>query len=128
MPISLITDGSLVAQTAEVAALAIASRFRSLVYTDALGQQFRKPNEQAFELTERAIWEAQRYVYVADDTAKDFIGSGLRGWITVMVERPEAEYSAAVDNPLARPQHRIMTLRDLPAVLRSEQCTITPSP
>lgn len=117
LPLGLITDGYLVAQKAKVTALAIAGRFSSLIYTDALGQQYWKPHERAFELTERAVREAHNFIYVADNEAKDFIAPRRRGWITVMIERPEAEYSAATENLLARPQHRISTLRDLPTVL-----------
>ena len=121
-PIGLITDGHLTAQQAKVAALALEPRLTTIVYTDALGgRAFWKPSPAAFELIEQRIPTALRYVYVADNPAKDFIAPNARGWTTVRIlreaEASAGEYHQALAPHGGVPRHTIATLVDLPAIL-----------
>jgi putative hydrolase of the HAD superfamily len=91
-PLGLITDGRASTQASKVAALGIAPRFTEIVYTGALGpdRAFHKPHPMAFERMEAALQRKteDRFVYVGDNPAKDFLAPNARGWRTVMVDRP----------------------------------------
>ena len=119
--LGLITDGQHRMQAKKVAALGIAPRFRAIVYTDALGgRAFHKPHPKGYEMIEQALGEgAERFVYVGDNPAKDFVVPNARGWTSIMVQRPahgriHARAQAAEGGT---PQHTVASLTDLPAVL-----------
>jgi putative hydrolase of the HAD superfamily len=89
--LGLITDGHDKTQQAKVAALGITDRFGSIVYTGALApdRAFHKPHPYAFELVEAALGApGDRFAYVGDNPAKDFIAPNARGWVTVLIDRP----------------------------------------
>lgn len=119
-PIGLITDGTLIMQQKKVGALGIAPRFAKIVYTDELGanRAFFKPHARAFEIMEAALGKpGDRYVYVGDNPAKDFIAPNARGWTTVQVVRDGGIHDATrvVEGGTAR--HRITSLIELPSLL-----------
>ncbi|HEU0159099.1 MAG TPA: HAD family hydrolase [Hyphomicrobiaceae bacterium] len=120
--LGLITDGTHSVQRRKVEALGVARRFREIVYTDALGgRAFAKPHQQSFQMMEAALGgDADRFVYVGDNPAKDFVAPNARGWVTVMVDRPGALKIHAGAKPAegGRPQHTIASLRELTAVLK----------
>ena len=118
-PIGLITDGTHTVQARKVAALGIAPRFQSIVYTNALGgRAFHKPHPLAYETIEREIGEAgDRYVYIGDNPAKDFVTPNARGWISVQVLREKTIHDQHAVAEGGAPQHRITSLRQLPDVL-----------
>ncbi len=62
---------------------------------------------------------AERFVYVGDNPAKDFVVPNARGWISVMVERPGHRriHAAAQVAEGGAPQHTVASLAELPAVL-----------
>jgi putative hydrolase of the HAD superfamily len=119
-PLGLITDGTHAMQLKKVSALALQPRFREIIYTDLLGEgrAFAKPHEKSFALMEAALGEStDRFVYVGDNPAKDFIAPNKRGWLTVQVVRPGGIHDATRVAPGGAPQHMIETLADLPSVL-----------
>jgi putative hydrolase of the HAD superfamily len=119
-PLGLITDGHAKTQTAKVAALGIAPRFQSIVYTGALGpdRAFHKPHPKAFEMTEQVIGRVgDRFVYVGDNPAKDFAAPNARGWITVQIVRSGGIHGAPQAIAGGEPHHRVSSLLDLPVVL-----------
>ena len=97
----------------------LAPRFRHIVYTSALGgRQFSKPHPLAYERMEAALGEpGDRFVYVGDNPAKDFVVPNQRGWISVQVDRPLRIHARAATAPGGAPQHVIASLADLPALL-----------
>jgi putative hydrolase of the HAD superfamily len=123
--LGLITDGHDRTQAKKVAALTLAPRFASLVYTGALGpdRAFHKPHPRAFEITEQTLRTspADRFVYIGDNPAKDFVAPNAMGWRTILVDRPE--YRATRIHKLVEPPAGgapaavITTLNDLDAVL-----------
>lgn len=123
--LGLITDGHARTQSAKVAALGIAPRFKEIIYTGALGpdRAFHKPHPRAFELMERALrrHDDDRFVYVGDNPAKDFLAPNALGWTTVLVDRPHHRPHRihALSAPPAGgvPHAHIETLADLPQVL-----------
>ncbi len=122
LKLGLITDGTHSVQMRKVAALGIASHFRQIVYTDALGgRAFAKPHPQSYELLETALGNGNdRFVYVGDNPAKDFVAPNARGWLTVMVDRPGTQkiHAGVKPAPGGLPQLTIASLTELPAVLK----------
>ena len=119
-PLGLITDGHAKTQAAKVAALGIAPRFKSIVYTGALGpdRAFHKPHPMAFELTEQTLGGTRdRFVYVGDNPAKDFAAPNARGWCTVQIVRAGGIHGTPAAIPGGEAHHRITSLMDLPAIL-----------
>ncbi len=118
-PLGLITDGTAHVQQRKVSALGIAPRFAAIVYTNALGgREYHKPHPLAFETIEREIGiPGDRYVYVGDNPAKDFITPNARGWISVQVVRDKTIHDPHAIADGGAPHHRISTLRELPDVL-----------
>ena len=118
VPLGLITDGFAHVQRAKVAALGIAPRFRHIVYTDALGgRDFWKPSPAGFEAIERAVPEANAFVYIGDNATKDFVAPNARGWRTIRVVRPSGEYRTSQAPAGGEPHDTILSLMRLPALL-----------
>lgn len=118
-PLGLITDGSHPVQSGKVAALGIAPRFAHIIYTSALGgRSFSKPNPRSYELMEQAIGEpGDRFVYIGDNPAKDFVTPNARGWMSVQIVRPQRIHSRAQAAAGGEPQHTISSLAELPRLL-----------
>ena len=118
-PIGLITDGLADVQAAKVRALGLQARLQHIIYTHALGgRTFSKPNPKAFELMEQALGvPGDRFVYVGDNPAKDFLAPNTLGWVTVQVVRPSGIHKGAMTVEGGRPQHTISTLDELTALL-----------
>jgi putative hydrolase of the HAD superfamily len=119
--LGLITDGRHQVQARKVTALGIAARFREIVYTHALGgRQYSKPHPRSYELVEAALGgRGDRLVYIGDNPSKDFIVPNERGWISIMVERPEFRriHARAKVAPGGAPQHTVASLTELPTLL-----------
>jgi len=118
--IGLITDGHLVMQSGKVRGLGIAHRFREIVYTDTLapGRAMAKPHPRAFERMQQALGATgDRFVYIGDNPAKDFVSPNAMGWISVWVDRPGGIHHGAKVAEGGAPQVTIKSLRELPAVL-----------
>lgn len=120
-PLGLITDGSHGMQERKVAALGIAPRFREIVYTGALGgRQFHKPHPLSYEKIEATLGGAgTRLVYIGDNPSKDFVVPNARGWLSIMIQRPDharIHAGAAIANGGA-PQATVASLTELPRVL-----------
>jgi putative hydrolase of the HAD superfamily len=118
-PIGLITDGTVSMQQAKVAALDIAHHFAEIVFTDARGgRSYRKPHPHSFEHMERAIGgDDNRFVYVGDNPAKDFVTPNARGWLSIQIRRPGGIHNADNVAEGGEPRHTINSLRELPDVL-----------
>jgi len=118
-PLGLITDGQHEVQAGKVKALAIAHRFQHIVYTHALGgRAFAKPHPRAFEMMEAALGRSgDRFVYIGDNPAKDFVTPNARGWISIQVLRPQRIHSRALTVEGGAPQHVIESLTELPGLL-----------
>jgi putative hydrolase of the HAD superfamily len=119
--LGLITDGTHRVQARKVQALGIAGHFREIVYTDALGgRSFSKPHPRSYEVIEQTLGTgATRLVYVGDNPAKDFVVPNARGWISVMIRRPEQRriHAHAKVAEGGAPRHTVASLAELPGVL-----------
>ncbi|HSX54398.1 MAG TPA: HAD family hydrolase [Sphingomonas sp.] len=113
--LALISDGFGIAQRRKVAALGLARyAFDPIIYTDDWGTEYWKPHRRAFEAVEAAHRErSNRFVYVADNPAKDFLAPNALGWATVQIDRVGAVHSRTPPSEQHRAGTRIRSLRDL---------------
>lgn len=86
---ALLSDGSLHVQKRKIAALRLCEySVHPVVCTDAFGRAFWKPHPRGYEYIERAFGlPGDRFVYVADNPAKDFVVPRARGWRSVQIRR-----------------------------------------
>jgi len=90
--LAMVTDGPAATQRAKIAALDL-GRFGldPIICTDDWGRAYWKPHHRAFEAIAAAHRElGGRFVYVADNPAKDFLAPRALGWRTVQIDRPGA--------------------------------------
>jgi putative hydrolase of the HAD superfamily len=118
-PLGLITDGLRDVQAGKVRALGLDQRLQHIIYTHALGgREFSKPNPKAFELMEGALGErGDRFVYIGDNPAKDFVAPNARGWLTVQVLRPGGIHNGAATAEGGVPRHTVDSLDELADLL-----------
>ncbi|MCB0322533.1 MAG: HAD family hydrolase [Bdellovibrionales bacterium] len=82
VPLALITDGRSVTQRNKIRALGIEHLFSPIVISEEFGSE--KPDERNFRAVE-AAHPGCRYLFVADNPAKDFITPRKFGWTTICV-------------------------------------------
>ncbi|WP_164523316.1 HAD family hydrolase [Sphingomonas koreensis] len=113
--LALITDGFGAAQRRKVAALGLTRYpFDPIVYTDDWGPTFWKPHRRAFDAVEAVHrGRSNRFVYVADNPAKDFLAPRALGWGTVQIDRPDAVHPRVAPGPSYCAATHIRSLRDL---------------
>jgi putative hydrolase of the HAD superfamily len=94
--VAVVTDGPLASQNAKARSLALANWSQDVIFTEALGAGFRKPNTRAFKLVEERLGvSGDRCVYVADNPTKDFVAPHQLGWTTIRVRRPHGLHFGA---------------------------------
>jgi putative hydrolase of the HAD superfamily len=113
--LALISDGFSVAQHRKVDALDLARfGFDPIICTGDWGREFWKPHRRAFETVEAAHRGASnRFVYVADNPAKDFLAPRALGWATVQIDRPDAVHSRTPPSDGHRADTIIRSLHEL---------------
>jgi putative hydrolase of the HAD superfamily len=116
--LALLTDGYQVVQRSKVAALGIANRFASLMFTDALGRECWKPQPAGFRrIMDEFPGPAAGFVYVGDNPRKDFIAPRQLGWRTVRIRRQGGEHAAAEAAPGEAADCEIGQLTELASLL-----------
>jgi putative hydrolase of the HAD superfamily len=86
--VAVVTDGPLASQEAKARSLGLSTWSQHVIFTEALGAGFGKPNPRAFELIEQRLGvSGDRCAYVADNPSKDFVGPHQLGWTTLRVRR-----------------------------------------
>ncbi|HEY0624969.1 HAD family hydrolase [Sphingomonas sp.] len=113
--LALISDGFGTAQRRKVAALELSRYgFDPIIYTDDWGAEYWKPHRRAFEAVEAAHrGRSHRFVYVADNPAKDFLAPRALGWATVQIDRADAVHARTPPSERHRADTRIRSLREL---------------
>jgi putative hydrolase of the HAD superfamily len=122
--LGLITDGHAPTQHAKIKALALAPRFAEIIATGTLGpdRAFHKPHPRAFELMQTALGSTgDRFVYVGDNLAKDFLAPNAMGWLTIHIDRPahrtQRIHKHTISPNGGAPQHTIADLSELARLL-----------
>lgn len=116
-PLELISDGYLPTQASKFAALGAGVWIPNPVFTESLGREHWKPSPRAFELVMRRHPGA-RFVYIADNPAKDFVAPRALGWRSVRIRRPEGVYANTSVHPLGAPDITIESLLNLAEALK----------
>lgn len=115
VPLALLSDGFLPTQAHKARALGVECWISDPVFTESLGREHWKPSPKGFELI-MSRHPGHRFMYVADNSAKDFIAPRALGWRTVQVLRPGATYAEVAAPPEACAAHVVDSLRSLPAL------------
>ncbi|WP_343517615.1 HAD family hydrolase [Sphingomonas sp.] len=113
--LALISDGFGVTQRRKAGALGLSRYgFDPVIFTDDWGRAFWKPHRRAFETVETAHrGRSRRFVYVADNPAKDFLAPRALGWATVQIDRARAVHSRTPPSDAHRADIHIRSLREL---------------
>lgn len=117
--LALITDGYRKAQENKVEALRLRERgFDPVLVTDAWGRDYWKPHRRAYEAVSAHYGERQhRFVYVADNSTKDFVTPNALGWATVRIARDERIHDLDPPTQAHAAHAQIASLDELPATL-----------
>lgn len=78
--ISIITDGRSITQRNKIKALGITNELAMIIISEETG--YEKPNKYNFKLVQNNFPD-DNFVYVGDNTKKDFIAPNQLGWHTV---------------------------------------------
>ncbi len=121
--LALITDGRSVQQRNKMAALGL-NRWiddGDIVISEEIGSE--KPAEANYRRVMEHHPEAERFVYVGDNPAKDFIAPNRLGWTTVcLLDNGENIHPQRLDDapPLAQPQYKVATWEAVRTVLHQQ--------
>jgi putative hydrolase of the HAD superfamily len=77
---SLITDGRSITQRNKLMALGIESYFKNIIISEEIKSE--KPSELNYKMVMSNV-SSKEYVYIADNTQKDFITPNKLGWTTI---------------------------------------------
>lgn len=113
--LALITDGPAIVQQRKIDALGLDRLgFDPIIATGFWGEAFWKPHLRAFRAVEDHHGTGgRRFVYVADNPAKDFIAPHAIGWGTVQINRTGAVHPRVPLQPEHAAQMEIQSLVDL---------------
>jgi len=116
--IAVVSDGPAVSQTRKAEALGLDKLAHPLIFTELWGAEFRKPHTRAFETVQSCYPQhGVRFVYVADNPAKDFSAPRQLGWTTIRVRRPGGLHFAVECAGDARPDFEVTDLSRVPELL-----------
>lgn len=116
---ALITDGPAIVQQRKIAALRLdALGLDPIIPTDQWGMDYWKPHKRAFQTVEnRHGASGRRFIYVADNPAKDFIAPRALGWGAVQINREGAVHPRTSDQPGHGAHAEIASLAELTPAL-----------
>jgi len=103
--LGLLSDGFLPAQRWKLEALKLRRFFDAVVFTEEIGREAWKPSTAGFEMLRDHFGAADtQCVYVADNPAKDFLGPGKLGWLTIQWLHPGQIHAGNPAPPGGDPQ------------------------
>ncbi len=93
--LAIITDGFAGSQQAKCRSLFLPDLVDFIICTGQWGPEYHKPNPHAFHYLQSQVGPSvSRFVYVADNPAKDFQAPIELGWDVVRIKRPAGLYSS----------------------------------
>lgn len=114
--LGIITDGEPHMQHTKVAALGLAEWFDVIIYAGELARA--KPDPEVFRRAVRALdVRPEDSVFVGDHPVRDIVGARRIGMRAIRVL--SGEFRDLPDDPRWEPDHRVTSLRELPAMLDS---------
>ena len=98
VPLGLVTDGDPVIQRNKLRALGLGGRFATIVFSDELGREHRKPDPYPFEVALGRLGVVpEDAIFVGDRPEKDIAGADAAGIRSIRVRT--GEYAALPDAP-----------------------------
>lgn len=79
--VGLITDGRSIQQRNKIRALGLTDYFDDIIISEEFGSE--KPNINNFKYFETKYGKLLNYIYIGDNTKKDFIAPNTLGWLTL---------------------------------------------
>ena len=83
VPMGLITDGRSITQRNKLKALGISDYFDDIIISEEFGSQ--KPDERNYLFFENK-YPGKEFIFIADNTAKDFIVPERLGWTSICIK------------------------------------------
>jgi putative hydrolase of the HAD superfamily len=111
IPLILITDGRSLTQRNKLSALGISDFFEYILISEEFGSE--KPNVRNFEWVMR-LYKDSSYVYIGDNTNKDFVTPNRLHWNTVcLIDDGRNIHKQSFEMPVEYlPKKRIENLQD----------------
>lgn len=116
-PLGLISDGYLPVQSNKANALGVQRWFKEIIFTEELGRMHWKPALTAFNLIMQR-YPHEKYVYIADNPAKDFIAPSQLGWSTIQIVRPDGQYNYNINNSIVPANHKVTDLNEVYSLIK----------
>ena len=115
--VGLITDGRTLQQQQKLKALGVQDYFDGVVISESFGSS--KPDSRNFEYYETLFGAGCQYVYIGDNTNKDFIAPNAMGWTTVCLrdQGHNIHKQSFQGDASKQPQHIINHLSELLSLL-----------
>ncbi len=115
--VGLITDGRSVQQRNKLKALGLSNYFDTVVISEEFGSE--KPNKANFKYFEEIYGVELNYIYVGDNTSKDFIAPNALGWQTFcLLDDGRNIHKQSFNLEASKyPNHCIRDLSDLARIL-----------
>ena len=88
--LAIISDGPVESQTNKADALGLPQWFKLIIFTEAFGKEYAKPNPLLFQFVQQKFRvPPQKCFYIADNPEKDFVAGNQLGWQTVQIIHPD---------------------------------------
>ena len=117
--LAIITDGFAGSQQAKCRSLSLAGLVDFIICTGQWGPEYHKPNPRAFHYLQSQVEPSvSRFVYVADNPAKDFQAPLELGWDVVRIKRPGGLYASREWPTEPAPYIELPDLWALPGILK----------
>ncbi|MGU9332072.1 HAD family hydrolase [Clostridium perfringens] len=112
--LGIITDGYKETQNRKLNALKCREFFDEIIITDELGREYWKPHEKSYKLiSEKLDIKPEEYIYVGDNSIKDFVNAKKIGVKTILIKRDLGIYSNNITNKDYMADYEISELKSL---------------
>lgn len=116
--IGLITDGRSVQQRSKLKALGLTDFFDDIIISEEFGSE--KPNVKNFNFYLDKYGENYKYIYIGDNTKKDFIAPNTLQWTSIcLLDNGENIHKQSFDlETKLKPSFVINSLKQIPEILK----------
>jgi putative hydrolase of the HAD superfamily len=115
--IGLITDGRSIQQRNKLKALGITDFFDEIIISEEFGSE--KPNVKNFDFFLNKFGDNYNYIYIGDNTTKDFIAPNALNWISICLKDNGKNIHKQCFNleTKLKPSFVINSLKQIPEIL-----------
>ena len=117
-PLALLSDGYFNTQKNKVKSINIDAYFQEYYLTDQWGARYWKPSTFVFKKVEDDFKSfGNKFVYVSDNPAKDFVAPNQLGWDSIHIKREFGEYNGINIPSNGKPRATINSLFELNEII-----------